>query len=104
MKWLYERAQTHRDKCFLNELTYGDVYTLTIATAKRLAPHLRGESRIALWAENSVSMAINLFALSVLGIGIVLLNTNRTNGEHWRSHFVSVGKNGTGVASTEGSL
>ena len=81
MKWLYERAQTHRDKCFLNELTYGDVYTLTIATAKRLAPHLRGESRIALWAENSVSMAINLFALSVLGIGIVLLNTNLTERE-----------------------
>ena len=81
MKWLYERAHTHRDKCFLNEFTYGDVLTLTIATAKRLAPHLRGESRIALWAENSVSMAINLFALSVLGIGIVLLNTNLTERE-----------------------
>lgn len=81
MKWLYERAQIHRDKCFLNELTYGDVYTLTIATAKRLAPHLRGESRIALWAENSVSMAIHLFALSVLGIEIVLLNTNLTERE-----------------------
>ena len=67
MKWLYERAQTHRDKCFLNEFTYGDVLTLTIATAKRLAPHLRGESRIALWAENSVSMAIHLFALAALG-------------------------------------
>ena len=81
MKWLYERAQTHRDKCFLNELTYGDVYTLTIATAKRLAPHLRGESRIALWAENSVPMAIHLFALSVLGIETVLLNTNLTERE-----------------------
>ena len=81
MKWLYERAQTHRDKCFLNELTYGDVYTLTIATAKRLAPHLRGESRIALWAENSVSMAIHLFALAVLGIETVLLNTNLTERE-----------------------
>ena len=76
MKWLYERAQTHGDKCFLNEFTYGDVLTLTIATAKRLAPHLRGESRIALWAENSVSMAIHLFALSALGIETVLLNTN----------------------------
>ena len=81
MKWLYERAQTHRDKCFLNELTYGDVYTLTIATAKRLAPHLRGESRIALWAENSVSMAIHLFALAALGIETVLLNTNLTERE-----------------------
>ena len=76
MKWLYERAQTHRDKCFLNEFTYGDVLTLTIATVKRLAPHLRGESRIALWAENSVSMAIHLFALSTLGIETMLLNTN----------------------------
>ena len=81
MKWLYERAHTRRDKLFLNELTYGDVFGLTLATAKRLAPHLRGESRIALWAENSVSMAINLFALSVLGIGIVLLNTNLTERE-----------------------
>ena len=81
MKWLYERVQTHRDKCFLNELTYGDVYTLTIAPAKRLAPHLRGESRIALWAENSVSMAIHLFALSALGIETVLLNTNLTERE-----------------------
>ena len=81
MKWLYERAQTHRDKCFLNEFTYGDVLTLTIATAKRLAPHLRGESRIALWAENSVSMAIHLFALSTLGIETVLLNTNLTERE-----------------------
>lgn len=81
MKWLYERAQTHRDKCFLNEFTYGDVLTLTIATVKRLAPHLRGESRIALWAENSVSMAIHLFALSTLGIETVLLNTNLTNRE-----------------------
>ena len=78
MKWLYERAQTHRDKYFLNELTYGIVLDLTIATAKRLAPHLRGESRIALWAENSVSMAIHLFALSALGIETVLLNTNLT--------------------------
>ena len=81
MKWLYERAQTHRDKCFLNEFTYGDVLTLTIATAKRLAPHLRGESRIALWAENSVSMAIHLFGLSALGIETVLLNTNLTERE-----------------------
>ena len=81
MKWLYERAQTHRDKYFLNELTYGDVLTVTIATAKRLAPHLRGESRIALWAENSVSMAIHLFALSALGIETVLLNTNLTERE-----------------------
>ena len=81
MKWLYERAQTHRDKYFLNELTYGDVLILTITTAKRLAPHLRGESRIALWAENSVSMAIHLFALSALGIETVLLNTNLTERE-----------------------
>ena len=81
MKWLYERAQTHRDTLFLNELTYGDVLDLTIATAKRLAPHLRGESRIALWAENSVSMAIHLFALSALGIETVLLNTNLTERE-----------------------
>ena len=81
MKWLYERAHTHRDTLFLNELTYGDVLDLTIATAKRLAPHLRGESRIALWAENSVSMAIHLFALSALGIETVLLNTNLTERE-----------------------
>ncbi|WP_127060995.1 o-succinylbenzoate--CoA ligase [Veillonella sp. 3627] len=81
MKWLYELAQTHRDKYFLNELTYGDVLTVTIATAKRLAPHLRGESRIALWAENSVSMAIHIFALSALGIETVLLNTNLTERE-----------------------
>ena len=81
MKWLYERAQTHGDKLFLNELTYGIVLDLTIATAKRLAPHLRGESRIALWAENSVSMAIHLFALSALGIETVLLNTNLTERE-----------------------
>ena len=81
MKWLYERAQTHRDKYILNELTYGTVLDLTIATAKRLAPHLRGESRIALWAENSVSMAIHLFALSALGIETVLLNTNLTERE-----------------------
>ena len=78
MKWLYERAHTHRDRLFLNEYSYGDVFTLTIAAAKRLAPHLRGESRIALWAENSVSMAIHLFALSALGIETVLLNTNLT--------------------------
>ena len=78
MKWLYNRAQTHGDKLFLNELTYGTVLDLTIATAKRLAPHLRGESRIALWAENSVSMAIHLFTLSALGIETVLLNTNLT--------------------------
>ena len=78
MKWLYERAHTHRDRLFLNEYSYGDVFTLTIAAAKRLAPHLRGESRIALWAENSVSMAIHLFTLSALGIETVLLNTNLT--------------------------
>ena len=81
MKWLYERAHSHRDRLFLNEYSYGDVFTLTIATAKRLAPHLRGESRIALWAENSVSMAIHLFALSALGIETVLLNTNLTERE-----------------------
>ena len=81
MKWLYERAQTHGDKPFLNEFTYGTVLDLTITTAKRLAPHLRGESRIALWAENSVSMAIHLFALSALGIETVLLNTNLTERE-----------------------
>ena len=81
MKWLYERAHTHRDRLFLNEYSYGDVFTLTIATAKRLAPHLRGESRIALWAENSVSMAIHLFALAALGIETVLLNTNLTERE-----------------------
>ena len=81
MKWLYERAQTHRDTLFLNDLTYGTVLELTITTARRLAPHLRGESRIALWAENSVAMAIHLFALSALGIETVLLNTNLTERE-----------------------
>ena len=81
MKWLYERAHTYRERLFLNEYSYGDVFTLTIAAAKRLAPHLRGESRIALWAENSVSMAIHLFALSALGIETVLLNTNLTKRE-----------------------
>lgn len=81
MKWLYERAHTHRERLFLNEYSYGDVFSLTIAAAKRLAPHLRGESRIALWAENSVSMAIHLFALSALGIETVLLNTNLTKRE-----------------------
>lgn len=81
MKWLYERAHTHRERLFLNEYSYGDVFSLTIAAAKRLAPHLRGESRIALWAENSVSMAIHLFALSALGIETVLLNTNLTERE-----------------------
>ena len=81
MEWLRRWAVERPSALFLNEWTYGDVYEATIAVATYLQEALDGQQRVALRAENSVAMAVTLFAALVCGKEVLTINTHLTAGE-----------------------
>ncbi|QDK70860.1 o-succinylbenzoate--CoA ligase [Lactococcus protaetiae] len=81
MKWLKEQAEKRPNQVFLNELTFKAIYNQTKQMAEHLSEIVALESRVALLSENSVEMAIVLFALLGLNKEILLLNTHLTEHE-----------------------
>lgn len=81
MEWLRRWAVERPSALFLNEWTYGDVYEATIAVANYLQEALDGQQCVALRAENSVAMAVTLFAALLCGKEVLTINTHLTAGE-----------------------
>jgi O-succinylbenzoic acid--CoA ligase len=78
MEWLKKGCLEYPDKKFINEWTFLEVYDKTIKLAKKLAPLVKNEKRIALYASNSEKMAIYIFALLLLKKELLLLNIHLT--------------------------
>ena len=81
MRWLRERAQATPNQPFLDGYTYKTIYERTVLQAGFLSAVVRGENRIGLCSENSVDMAVMLFALWSLGKEVFLVNPHLTVAE-----------------------
>ncbi|AYF99898.1 o-succinylbenzoate--CoA ligase [Lactococcus allomyrinae] len=81
MKWLKEQAEKRPKQAFLNERTFSEIYIQTQRMGNHLSSLVADESRVALLSENSVDMAIVLFALLGLKKEVLLLNTHLTEHE-----------------------
>mgnify|MGYP000556170493 CR=1 FL=1 len=78
MRWLRERAQATPNQPFLDGYTYKTIYERTVLQAGFLSAVVRGENRIGLCSENSVDMAVMLFAFMVLRERSILVNPHLT--------------------------
>lgn len=81
MKWLKKQAELYPQKTFLNDFTFEQINQRVDKTARHLAPLVAKKTRVALLSENSVEMAVVLFALLGLSKEILLLNTHLTTYE-----------------------
>lgn len=81
MNWLNQQAQQNPNKRFLNELTFKEVDQRVTDLAIRLYRFVKDEHRVALYANNSVEMAIFYLALQALQIEVLMLNTRLTQEE-----------------------
>ncbi len=81
MEWLKKHYLEKPAAKFINQLTFRDVYEQVGVLAKKLNPYVQDERRVALWANNSVDMALFFFALQVLRKEVLLLNTRLTADE-----------------------
>lgn len=81
MRWLRERAQATPNQPFLDGYTYKTIYECTVLQAGFLESVVRDDTRLGLCSENSVHMAITLFALWSLGKEIFLINPHLTVAE-----------------------
>ena len=81
MKWLKNWAKSRPSSYFLNDKTFAEIYAQTEELASHLAKPLSRHERVALLSENSVEMAVVLFALLGLKKEVLLLNTHLTSGE-----------------------
>lgn len=81
MKWLNEQAKMSPNHLFLNEKTFLQIHQETQEMAERLAGIVENETRVALLSENSVEMAVILFALLGLKKEVLLLNIHLTENE-----------------------
>lgn len=76
MDWLAEQAQRQGDKPFLNGLTFGQAHEEVDHMASRLWASLGSCQRVAIWAHNSLPMALLLLALLRLQKEVVFLNVH----------------------------
>ena len=81
MKWLKKQAELYPQKQFLNDYTFAQINQEVNKMAEHLAPLIDNQSRVALLSENSVEMAVVLFALLGLSKEVLLLNTHLTEYE-----------------------
>lgn len=78
MNWLKKQALEKPNKKFLNELTFKEVDRRVNDLAGRLIPFVKDETRVALYAHNSVEMALFYLALQALQIEVFMMNTRLT--------------------------
>ena len=81
MKWLKKWAELQPEKKYLNDVNFGEMLVQVQERAGQLAGLVDGIKRVALLSENSIEMAVMLFALMGLGKEVLLLNTHLTADE-----------------------
>lgn len=81
MNWLYKHSREIRDKLFINELTYGEVYDRTSILAVKMKKFIGSEKRIAIISNNSVEFALFILASMNLEAEVLLLNSRLKRSE-----------------------
>lgn len=81
MNWLKFQAQQRPDKKFINELTFKEVEARVNDLAGRLHQFVRGQRRVALYANNSVATVLFYLAMQALPIEVLMLNSRLTHKE-----------------------
>lgn len=74
MRWLREQAERRPDQSFLNGYSYKEIYNRAVLMAGFLDASVKYRSRIGVCSENSVEMAVLLFALWLMGKEVFLVN------------------------------
>jgi len=98
MEWLRNNYKAFPERLFMNDLSYQEVYEKVTVLAKKLASVTNKETRVALYAGNSVETAIFLLALLLLKKEILLLNIHLTKEEVKRQ----IGKLGVELVFSSG--
>ncbi|CDX00515.1 2-succinylbenzoate--CoA ligase [bioreactor metagenome] len=81
VNWLKKQALEKPHKLFLNELSFQEVDRRVSDLAGRIYPFVKAEDRVALYAHNSVEMALFFLALQALQIEVFMMNTRLTGEE-----------------------
>lgn len=74
MRWLREQAERRPDQSFLNGYSYKEIYNRAVLMAGFLDASVKHRSRVGVCSENSVEMAVLLFALWLMGKEVFLVN------------------------------
>lgn len=74
MRWLREQAERRPDQSFLNGYSYKVIYNRAVLMAGFLDASVKHRSRVGVCSENSVEMAVLLFALWLMGKEVFLVN------------------------------
>lgn len=80
MNWL-KKHSFEKNKKFINNLTFGEVYERVGDLSKKLYPYVKNEKRVAIYSDNSVDMAIFFLALQYLEKEVLMVNTRLTDEE-----------------------
>lgn len=78
MRWLREQVQKRPAQSFLNGYSYKQIYEQAVLNVGFLEGAIQSRKRIGVCSENSVSMAILLFALWLMGKEVFLVNPQLT--------------------------
>ncbi|HHY26546.1 MAG TPA: o-succinylbenzoate--CoA ligase [Desulfitobacterium dehalogenans] len=81
MNWLKKQAQEKGKKKFLNHLSFAEVENLVQEQAGRLYPYVKDETRVALYARNSVETVLFFLALQGLQKEVFMINIRLTEDE-----------------------
>ena len=81
MNWLKKHNYESPNKKFINDLTFREVYELVTELTEKLSSYVKAERRVAIYSNNSVTMALFFLALQLLGKEVLMLNTNLTEAE-----------------------
>lgn len=74
MRWLREQVENRPDQSFLNGYSYKQIYNQAILLVGFLNPTIAKRKRIGVCSENSLQLAIVLFALWLSGKEVFLIN------------------------------
>lgn len=74
MRWLREQAESRPGQSFLNGYSYKEIYNRAVLMAGFLDAGVKHRKRVGVCSENSVEMAVLLFALWLMGKEVFLVN------------------------------
>lgn len=80
MNWLEKHSIEKPNRKFINDLSFREVYEQVTDLARKLPLYVKGETRVAIYSNNSIDMALFFLALQFLQVEVLMLNT-RLNDE-----------------------
>ncbi|MCM1991775.1 o-succinylbenzoate--CoA ligase [Oceanirhabdus seepicola] len=89
MEWLRKHKFERPNKKFINDMTFREVYQRVIELARKLSSYVKNETRVAIYSNNSVHMALFFLALQALGKEVLMLNI-RLSDEEIRKQLIAL--------------